>query len=123
SISREKNAAASIQLPSNFNLVMSNNTFLRVQPNASATYTLMSVHLKENTTITGGNLIGDRFEHNYAPTIDEVGLARNTHEWGHLLFIIGSQKIVIDNVNLSNATGDGLVFHSQTLRNNDGTLG
>ena len=101
---------------------MSDDTFLRVQPNGSATYTLMATYLTDNTKITGGHLIGDRFEHDYAPITDDQGVERNEHGWGFLLWIIGSHNIEVDNVNLSKATGDGLVFHSKTLRNNDGTL-
>ncbi|MFI0429066.1 right-handed parallel beta-helix repeat-containing protein [Mariniflexile sp. HMF6888] len=122
SISRIKNAQASIQLPSNFHLKMGNNTFLRVQPNGQATYTLMTAYLADNIKITGGNLIGDRYEHDYSPIIDEAGVERNSHGWGHLLWIIGSHNIEIDNVNMSKASGDGLVFHSKDLRNTDGTL-
>ncbi len=123
SINRQTNFDASIQVPSDFNLVMSDGTYIRVQPNSEATYTLMTVYLKDNTTITGGHLVGDRFEHDYSPTKDNHNVSRDEHGWGFLLWIIGSENIVIDNVHLSKATGDGLVFHSKTLRNTDGTLG
>lgn len=120
--SRDKNARASIQIPSDFELEMSDNTFVRVQPNGSAFYTLMTTYLTDNSIISGGHLVGDRFEHNYAPVIDEVGENRDTHEYGHLLWIIGSHNVEVENVNLSKATGDGIVFHAKTLRNIDGTL-
>jgi hypothetical protein len=122
SINREKNYNVSIQVPSDFHLKMSDDTYLRVQPNSAATYTLMTVFLKDNTTITGGHLVGDRFEHSYLPIIDDNGVARNEHGWGHLLWIIGSENVVIENMNMSDATGDAIVFHSETLRNDDGSL-
>ncbi|MFI1770152.1 right-handed parallel beta-helix repeat-containing protein, partial [Thalassobellus citreus] len=123
SINRETNYNASIQVPSNFHLSMSDDTYLRVQPNSAATYTLMTVYLKDNTTISGGNLVGDRFEHDYTPIRDNHNVSRDEHGWGFLLWIIGSENVVVDNVNISKATGDGVVFHSEKLRNADGTLG
>ncbi|MFH4965329.1 right-handed parallel beta-helix repeat-containing protein [Gaetbulibacter sp. M235] len=121
--SREKNAANAIQIPSDFELKMNDDTFLRVQPNGSAFYTLMSIFLTDNSIVSGGHLVGDRFEHNYAPVIDEAGEIRDTHEYGHLLWIIGSHNVVVDNLNLSKATGDAILFHAKTLRNPDGALG
>ncbi len=121
-IGRVENSGSSIQIPSDFHLKMSENTFLRVQPNSAATYTLMTTYLTDNVTISGGNLIGDRFEHDYSPFTDAAGVKRDEHGWGHLLWIIGSENILVENVSLSRATGDGIVFHSETLRNNDGTL-
>lgn len=121
-IGRKENSAGSIRIPSDFHLQMSDDTFLRVQPNGAATYTLMTTYLTNNSKITGGNLVGDRFEHDYSPFTDAAGVKRNEHGWGHLLWIIGSSNVVIDNVDLSKATGDGLVFHAEGFRNNDGTL-
>ena len=122
SISRVKNSNASIQIPSDFHLKMGDNTFLRVQPNAAATYTLMTTYLADNIKISGGNLIGDRFEHDYSPITDEAGVKRDEHGWGHLLWVIGSHNIVVDNLKISKATGDGVVFHAKDRRNFDGTL-
>ncbi|WOD43369.1 right-handed parallel beta-helix repeat-containing protein [Hwangdonia lutea] len=121
-IGRVENAGGSIQIPSDFHLEMSDDTYLRVQPNAAATYTLMTTYLTDNSKISGGNLVGDRFEHDYSPFTDAAGVKRDEHGWGHLIWIIGSHNVIVDNVNLSNATGDGIVFHSETLRNNDGSL-
>ncbi|MFI0429067.1 hypothetical protein [Mariniflexile sp. HMF6888] len=122
SISRVKNSNESIQIPSDFHLKMNDNTYLRVQPNGQATYTLMTMYLVDNSKISGGNLIGDRYEHDYSPIIDEAGVERNSHGWGQLLWIIGSHNIEIENMKLSKATGDGLLFHAKDRRNPDGTL-
>ncbi|MFD1162242.1 right-handed parallel beta-helix repeat-containing protein [Hwangdonia seohaensis] len=121
-IGREENAEGSIQIPSNFHLEMSDDTYLRVQPNAAATYTLMTTYLTDNSKISGGNLVGDRYEHDYSPFTDAAGVKRDEHGWGHLIWIIGSHNTIVDNVNLSNAIGDGIVFHAKDLRNSDGSL-
>lgn len=121
-IGRKENSDGSIQIPSNFHLKMSDNTYLRVQPNSAATYTLMTSYLADNVTISGGHLIGDRWEHDYSPFTDAAGVKRDEHGWGHLLWIIGSENVLVENIDFSDAIGDGVVFHSETLRNKDGSL-
>jgi hypothetical protein len=119
---REANAKAGISIPSNFHFKMNDNTFLRVQPNAAPFYTLISTWLTENTTISGGHLVGDRYEHDYSPVIDITGTNRDTHEYGQIIHILGSENIQVENVDISDPTGDGIVMHSETLRQPDGTL-
>ncbi|NJX15165.1 right-handed parallel beta-helix repeat-containing protein [Tamlana crocina] len=124
SINKIKNHNASIQIPSNFNLVMGEDTYLRVQPNSSPLYTLMSTYLADNVTISGGHLVGDRYNgHDYVPTVDADGVTRNEHGWGFLLYIIGTHNITIDGVDVSRATGDGIAIHAKSLRATDGSVG
>ena len=113
---------SAINIPSDFHLKMSDNTFLRVQPNKMPWYTLIKLPVSNNVTISGGHLVGDRFEHDYSPFTDEHGISRNHHTFGSLLFIIGSENVVVDNVHFSDPTGDAIMFHGEGLRNNDGTL-
>ncbi|MFY0714333.1 right-handed parallel beta-helix repeat-containing protein [Seonamhaeicola sp. NFXS20] len=89
-----------INVPSDFNLVMSENTFLRVQPNSRKLYGLLAIRDASNVTIKGGNLYGDRDEHDYSDG--------GTHEWGHLLFLHGAVNSTVDGVTMKNATGDGM---------------
>ncbi len=112
----------SITIPSNFHFKMSNSTFLRVQPNNFPAYALLTTMLSTNTKISGGHLVGDRYEHDYRPIVDIVGVQRNEHGWGFLLYVIGTHDSEIDNVTVSKATGDGVAFHGETLRQDDGTL-
>ncbi len=111
-----------IRIPSDFHFKMSDDTFLRVQPTHFAAYYLLSTYLTDNTKISGGNLIGDRYEHDYSPIIDVQGVERNTHEFGLLLGIIGAHDAIIDGVKFSNPTGDGIIISHKILRNPDGTL-
>ncbi|WNH12225.1 hypothetical protein [Thalassobellus suaedae] len=122
SINRKEYSSASIQIPSDFHLLMGEDTYLRVQPSAAPSYALISFFLVDNARISGGNLIGDRYEHDYSPVTDDKGVNRDTHEFGTLIYVIGSENIEIEDINLSNPIGDGIMFHSETLRAPDGTL-
>jgi hypothetical protein len=113
---------SAINIPSDFHLKMSDNTFLRVQPNKLPWYTLIKLPVSNNVIISGGHLVGDRFEHDYSPFTDQFGINRDHHTFGALLYIIGSENIVVDNVHFSDPTGDAIMFHGEGLRQNDGTL-
>ena len=93
-----------INVPGDFNLVMSPNTHLRVQPNGNEKYALMAVREVGNVTITGGNLYGDRDEHDYS--------SGGTHEWGHVLDLIAAVNTTVTGVTMKNGSGDGLKVHS-----------
>ncbi|ULC58279.1 uronase [Flaviramulus sp. BrNp1-15] len=89
-----------IMIPSNFNLIMTDNTHLRVQPNDYPYYTLLSVYKESNITIEGGTLHGDRDEHDYS--------SGGSHEWGHMLTVRGGTDVVLRNIVMMDGTGDGL---------------
>jgi len=90
-------------IPSNFSLLLSNNTFLRVQPNSLTGYNLIRfTDGVTNSKIIGGNLVGDRDEHDYS--------SGETHEFGTLIEIKGASDIVVKNVKVSMASGDGLAI-------------
>ncbi|MDO7171357.1 right-handed parallel beta-helix repeat-containing protein [Mariniflexile sp. AS56] len=103
-----------LHLPSDFNLIMTDNTFLRVQPNAFPFSVLLTVFENKNVTITGGNLIGDRWEHEYVT--ENVG-TYFSHEWPMLLQFASAENIVADGVYMADATGDGLsIANGRNLR-------
>lgn len=97
-------SSEAINVPSNFNLIMTDNTVLRVQPNSRKEYSLLAVREVANVTITGGKLYGDRDEHDYS--------SGGTHEWGYLIDLHAAVNTVVDGVKLYNATGDGIDIHS-----------
>ena len=105
-----------IQLPSNFSLLMDSETFLRVQPNKWPRSSLLNAYISENVTVKGGNLIGDRYSHDYSPINDEFGISRNSHEWPTLLSIAGCRNVLIEDVYMTDSTGDAFVFASGTNR-------
>ncbi|WP_282148199.1 hypothetical protein [Algibacter lectus] len=97
-------AQEAINIPADFNLIMTDNTHLRVFPNSSEKYSLLAVYNANNITVTGGNLYGDRDEHDYSNG--------NTHEWGHVLTLEATNNTIIDGVKILNGSGDGLKIHS-----------
>ncbi len=91
-----------ITFPSNFHLIMTENTHLRMQPNAYKQPVLLSVLSVDNVTIEGGILHGERDEHDYS--------SGGTHEWPTLISIKASQNIKVTGVTMQDATGDGLAI-------------
>jgi len=108
----------SIILPSNFHFKMSDNTHLRVQPNAKSAYALISAERKTNVTISGGNLWGDRYTHSYV----SPGTDGNTHEFGYIVYFRGVHNGTVDGVGLREATGDGFIMQGTSHRNDNGTV-
>jgi len=105
-------AELSINLPSNIHFAMSDDTHLRIQPSRLPFLQLISVFEKQNVTVTGGNLHGDRWTHDYSP-INQPNThpprPRNTHEWEVLLLVAGSQNVIADNITMMDSTGDAFV--------------
>ena len=90
-----------IRIPGpNITLKMSDDTHLRAQPNNAGEYELMTNNLHDNVTITGGNLWGDRNQHDYSG--DGGG------EHGHVLVIRGGENCLVDGVVMKEGSGDGL---------------
>lgn len=101
---KEHTQEAAIQVPSDINLVMTNNTHLRTQPNDYKNSTLMILFETDNTVVDGGFLHGDRDTHDYSDG--------GTHEWGHLIAIRGSKNATIKNVTMMDAGGDNISIHA-----------
>lgn len=98
-----------INIPSDFNLVMSENTHLRMQPNGHFRASLLSIYNESNITVSGGFLHGDREDHDYdSGFIDSDGSVGPSNEWVHTMVIKGGQNIIVDGVTFMDATGDGL---------------
>lgn len=107
-----------IHLYSDFTLKMANNVHLRAYPNNTPSYAVLSVYDVDNVTITGGNIWGDRYEHDY----QEVD-GSTLHEWGNAISLIGSHYVTFNGVNARNGTGDGYYISKKAIRNpSDGSL-
>jgi hypothetical protein len=89
-----------INVPSDFNLEMTDNSNLRVFPNNKKNYALLAIRDEENASILGGNLYGDRDEHDYSDG--------GSHEWGYLIYLSGARYSSVSNVNMVNSSGDGM---------------
>lgn len=68
---------AGINVPSHLTIVLDPECTIKVAPNSSWGYSAFYIGRRENVTITGGRIIGERDEHTYT----NVPL-RSTHEWG-----------------------------------------
>ncbi|WP_233267551.1 right-handed parallel beta-helix repeat-containing protein [Algibacter sp. L1A34] len=101
-----------IHLPSDFHLEMTDDTHLRLQPNHWPKGVFVSIYERDNVVITGGNIHGDRYTHDYSDIIDEVGISRSTHEWPGLITVAGSANVTVDGLNIVDSTGDAFIFGS-----------
>ncbi|WP_271406805.1 right-handed parallel beta-helix repeat-containing protein [Tenacibaculum soleae] len=98
----------SINLPSNFNLKMTDNTHLRIFPGGNHQLkggAILSVRNAENITVIGGNLHGDRDERTFSP--NDNGL-----EGSHLFYIHSGRNIVIDGVHFENGSAGTFAIFS-----------
>ncbi len=94
-----------INIPSDFNLVMTNNTHLRTFPNNAGSGVLLGFREVSNSSVTGGILYGDRDEHDYS--------GESPGEGGtHLMVVRGANNIVIDGVTLKNGSKGGLYMNA-----------
>ena len=89
-----------ITIPSDFNLFMTDNTHLRMQPNGYIQPRLLSVLDASNVIIQGGTFHGDRDEHDYSDG--------STHEWGHLISLKACNNVIVRNATFMDASGDGI---------------
>lgn len=97
-----------VNLPSNFNLIMTEDTHLRIYPGGILNTNgggILAVRDGENITVSGGNIHGDRDERFY--TADEDG------EQGTHLFIVHSgRNITINNIHFENGSGGSIAISS-----------
>lgn len=112
----------SLRIPSDFHLKMSDNTFLNVYPTNNPAPRLIGMYLGDNIEISGGNLVGDRYAHDYSPVKDVLGVIRDSHEFGTLIYIAGSTNINIHDVHMTDSSGDGFAVAGSAIRNPDGTV-
>lgn len=97
-----------LNIPSDFNLTMTDNTNLRIFPGGILNTnggSILGIRDAENITISGGNLYGDRDERVYSA--DEDG-----EQGTHLIRIHTGRNITIDNVHFENGSGGAITIAS-----------
>ncbi|NPC91513.1 right-handed parallel beta-helix repeat-containing protein [Bacillus sp. WMMC1349] len=97
---------AGINVPSNITILMDAETMIKIKPNSSWGYSAFYIGTESNIKISGGTLIGDRDEHIYTPS------PRPTHEWGFGFCLEGASHVRIENVKMTDFTGDGIIISS-----------
>lgn len=103
-----------ISVPSGMMLDLGSAT-LMMEPNSDPNYFIISIAGKDDVTITGGTLVGDRYSHKY-----DDGGEFPTHEWGFGIIIAASTNVLVKNVAIMETTGDGIILEGSyaALKNN-----
>lgn len=92
------NALTNIMMNTNNTLKLSENATLKAITNSSNVYAVIKIDNVDNVKIEGGTIAGERETH-----------TGETGEWGHCISIInGSQNVIIKNIRLIDAWGDGI---------------
>lgn len=86
-----------IVLTDNQKLIMSESALLTAIGNSSKNYQIINVFGRNNVTVSGGQIVGERKEH-----------TGSGGEWGHGIYIAGSTNVTIENVDVSQCWGDGI---------------
>lgn len=110
---------AGISLPANTEFVLSPNTVIEMDTNDKWNYCILAVRNKQNVTIRGGTLKGDKATHIFTPRAGG-GIA---HDEGHGICLESkSQRILIHDMQIHSTTGDGVLIVNSgniTIRNNN----
>lgn len=94
-------AKTSVRLVSNMNLIMEPDAVLQAINNSYSGYKIIYANNIKNVTITGGQVIGDRYGH-----------TGTSGEWGMGIGVYDSKWITISNVQISRCWGDGIYIGS-----------
>lgn len=103
-----------IILTDNQKLIMSPSALLMTIPNSKPGYHVIWAFGRENITISGGQIIGDRREHK-----------GKGGEYGHGIHISGCTNVTIEDVEISQCWGDGIYlgyYADQKKRSNHVTI-
>ncbi len=97
-----------INIPSDFNLIMTDNTHLRVFPAKLGTSregaTLLAVREVSNVTITGGTLHGDREQRQYSEDDGQEG--------SHLFHIHSGKNVTLDGIKFIEGSVGSITIYS-----------
>lgn len=109
----DKDHNAQINMVSNMTFLMDSDTVLQKETNKWEQYAIISLSKDiVNVTIKGGTLKGDRYTHDYT----YVGpYTSGTHEWGFGIITEGASNVIIDGVNFTDFTGDGVQAGGTTV--------
>jgi len=107
-----------IEIPSDIEFNMDSGTILRMVANDRWNYCIIRIEKTEsNVTLRGGRLIGDRYTHSYVPLMGGL----TNHDEGHAICVEGADHVLIEDMVLEQATGDGVLViakaHDITIRN------
>lgn len=96
------NADVGIKLRDNVTLIMSPNAIIKANATDETNYHILRIKEVENVTVSGGQIIGDRYHH-----------TGTDGEWGMGIRIHDSKNVKISDVTISNCWGDGIYVGSE----------
>jgi hypothetical protein len=97
-------AVTGLSVISNSHIKLAKDANLQAIANDSPIYQIFKVENVHDVIIEGGNLRGDRLTHTY------TGLPGVTHEFGNLIVVLASSNVTIQNMNMTDATGDCILL-------------
>ncbi|WP_298316353.1 right-handed parallel beta-helix repeat-containing protein [uncultured Aquimarina sp.] len=102
-----------VNIPSNFTLLMTDNTHLRTFPAEAGIENgaILAFNDVDNSTVRGGWLHGDREERSYSA-------ADNGLEGSHLIHVQSGRNVTIDSVNFIEGSKGGLTVYSKGFSTN-----
>lgn len=100
-----------IILRDNQTLIMSPSALIMAIGNNASNYQVIYAFGRDNVTISGGQIIGERDEHQ-----------GTGGEWGHGISIQGCTNVHISNMDISKCWGDGICLGEYDTRNEEGKL-
>ena len=102
---------ARLRMRSNVTVKMEDDTVLEAIPSDKGSHYVFFVRDVENVNITGGTIVGDRYEH--------FGKGGN---WGVGIGILGSKDVTIEGVHVQDFRGDGVYIGANKGKSEDITL-
>ncbi|MED4579043.1 right-handed parallel beta-helix repeat-containing protein [Bacillus atrophaeus] len=106
---------AGIIVPGNITIIKHPQAEFRVKPNGSFGYSCFYIGEVENVTLKGGRIRGERYQHDFT---GHGGLEKKkTHEWGYGINVHGANNVLIENVDISDFTGDCIMLNAKGMLN------
>lgn len=107
-----------IRLHSNSHYILHPESVFKVNANDAQGYSIFYIGLAYNVTLEGGQLIGDRHDHDYST----ITPTRDTHEWGFGVHVHGSERVNIVDISSKDMTGDNVYIANHGLMNYPGQV-
>lgn len=92
-----------VVLPSNIIFALDDEAVIQMAPNKTWNYCVVEIANQTDVVITGGTIRGEREEHDFG--------SGGAHDEGHTVCVWeGSERVLIEGVHLTQATGDGVLI-------------
>lgn len=111
-ITTTKMETAGIILKSNIKIDL-NNSIIKQEKNNSIAYISISIQDCNNVEVSNGIIIGDKNEHDYDPNSE--------NQWGHGVYIKNANGIILNNLEIYDAIGDGICISGEYANEKNST--